>query len=632
MSDQHFDVVIVGTGIAGAVLAKNLTRAGKRVLMLEAGLKAGMELDAEAAFSNYQSYLDTFHYKAAPATNGPYPALEDAPAPNVLDITLDIPAEQPGYLVQMGPQAFGSDCLRTPGGTTLHWLGNVPRMLPNDFRMRTLYGRAVDWPISYDDLKPYYELAELEIGVSGDVAAQVGPDMSRANYGERYVFPMHAIPQSYQDLAWIRNADGAKVSVDGVDYQVSFVSMPQGRNSNPNPAYGQGSIQWSPATQRFVIEKTRGVYQVVGSTWSPYTGERCEGNASCVPLCPVQAKYNALKTLKQADMNRLVVITQAVASKVLVDPATKQVTGIEYKHYRHPDVGDYATHTAHGALYVLAANALENAKLLLMSGVANSSDQVGRNLMDHLVMLTWGLFKHEKVYPYRGPGCTTYIPTFRDGAFRSDFAAWISPVDNWGWSWPTNAPGSDVSQGMKEGLFGKELRAYLADRVPRQALLHFECEQLPSPDNRITIDARFKDKLGNPRPVIHYSVSDYERKAFAAAKQASDQIFAQAQIHDFTQYQSGQPDSVQWEGVWYEFWGAGHIVGTHRMGSDAATSVVKPTQQTWDHDNLYLVGCGNMPTLGTSNPTLTLTALAFMAAENIIRQLDAPARQGGSHE
>ena len=89
---------------------------------------------------------------------------------------------------------------------------------------------------------------------------------------------------------------------------------------------------------------------------------------------------------------------------------------------------------------------------------------------------------------------------------------------------------------------------------------------------------------------------------------------------------------MQWESVWYEFWGAGHIVGTHRMGSDAASSVVKPSQQTWDHDNLYLVGCGNMPTLGTSNPTLTLTALAFMAAENIIKQLDAQARQGGNHE
>ncbi|WP_065202483.1 GMC family oxidoreductase [Chromobacterium subtsugae] len=634
MRDSQYDVVIVGTGIAGAVLAKSLTQAGKRVLMLEAGLQAGLELDAESAFANYQSYVDTFHYKANPATNGPYPALQDAPTPNVLDIALGDPMDQTGYLVQMGPLAFGSDCLRTPGGTTLHWLGNVPRMLPNDFRMQTLYGRGVDWPISYDELKPYYELAELEIGVSGDAAAQVGPDMGRANYGAGYVFPMQAIPQSYQDKVWIRNAQGAKVRVDGADYDVSFISMPQGRNSTPNPDYPYSAIAWEPASQRFAPQRVGAQYQVIGSTWSPYTGERCEGNASCVPLCPVQAKYNALKTLKQADRSRLTIHTQAVASKVRIDPQSRRVTGIEYKRYQKPDAGGYTNHTAEGTLYVLAANALENAKLLLMSGAANSSDQVGRNLMDHQVMLTWGLFKHEKVYPYRGPGCTTYIPTFRDGAFRKDFSAWISPVDNWGWSWPVFSPGSDLSDGMNKGLFGKALRAYLADRVPRQALLHFECEQLPRPENRITIDERFLDRLGNPRPVIHYSLSDYELRAFAAAKEASDQIFAQAQIKDYTHYPAneGDQDVVQWQGKTYQFWGAGHIVGTHRMGSEAASSVVKPTQQTWDHDNLYLVGCGNMPTLGTSNPTLTLTALAFMAAENILKQLDSPSRQGDAHE
>ena len=79
---------------------------------------------------------------------------------------------------------------------------------------------------------------------------------------------------------------------------------------------------------------------------------------------------------------------------------------------------------------------------------------------------------------------------------------------------------------------------------------------------------------------------------------------------------------VEYEGEIYNFWGAGHIVGTHRMGTDPKESVCDENGKTWDHDNLYLVGCGNMPTLGTSNPTLTMTALAFKTAEAILQKLN----------
>jgi len=623
---HEFDVVIVGSGIAGAVLARTLTQAGKSVLMLEAGLQSGMAFDPEAAYANYQSYLQTFYEKANKATNGPYPDLPDAPSPDVLEIKPSTPYDT-GYLVQMGPQPFASDCLRAPGGTTLHWLGNVPRMLPNDFRLKSRYGHGVDWPIDYETLQPYYELAEFEIGVSGDVAAQVGPDMGPQNYGTGYVFPMRQIPQSYQDQVWMRNAGPAQLEVEGRSYTLGFASMPQGRNSEPNPDYPYGAIHWNAGLRRFELAPSKHIYRVVGSVWSPYTGERCEGNAACVPMCPVQAKYNALKTLSRADHDRLTIRTQSVASRVLVDAATQEVSGIEVKTYRNPDDPSHGLHVVTGRIYVLAAGALENAKLLLASGkVANSSDQVGRNLMDHLVMLTWGLFDDEKVYSYRGPGCTTYIPTFRDGEFRSEFSAWISPLDNWGWSWPTFAPGTDVSDAIGQGLFGRDLRHRIGDVVPRQALLHFEVEQLPQASNRVTIDPRYVDALGNPRPVIHYDVSDYERKAFAAAKCASDQILCKARITDHTLYKPTDANHVTWKGRGYTFWGAGHIVGTHRMGSDARTSVVKPTQQSWDHPNLYLVGCGSMPTVGTSNPTLTMTALSFMAAQDILCKLDAPLR------
>jgi choline dehydrogenase-like flavoprotein len=622
MTEKHYDVVVVGSGIAGAVLAKVLTQAGKEVLMLEAGLTAGMALTPKADYENYQSYLQRFYETTIKATNTPYPEIEDAPSINVLEIQAQTPYET-GYMVQLGPLPFGSDCLRAPGGTTLHWLGNVPRMLPNDFQMKTRYDQGVDWPICYEDLVPYYEMAENEIGVAGDVDSQQGPDMSRSNYGPDYVFPMDKIPQSYQDQVWMKSTNGLDVSLYGQTYTVNCISMPQGRNSTPNNDYRYSNTVWDPVSQSLRLTTIDENYEVVGATWNGYTGERCEGNASCVPICPVQAKYNALKTLKKADATKLDIITKAVASKVLIEPGGTDVAGIMYKAYTDSDSIEYTPHIAKGTVYVLACSAIENAKLLLASNVANSSDQVGRNLMDHLVLLTWGLLP-EKGYPYRGPGCTTYIPTFRDGEFRKDFAAWISPIDNWGWSWPTFAPGSDVTNAVVgNAMFGKDLRSHLNADVPRQTLLHFECEQAPCADNRVTISEKYKDHLDNFRPVIQYDASDYMRKSFKAAKHVSDQIFAANKIEDHTVYSPTEADYVTWDGQGYTFRGAGHIVGTHRMGSSANESVVDKNQRTWDHQNLYLVGCGNMPTLGTSNPTLTMTAMTYQAAESILKQLES---------
>jgi choline dehydrogenase-like flavoprotein len=173
----------------------------------------------------------------------------------------------------------------------------------------------------------------------------------------------------------------------------------------------------------------------------------------------------------------------------------------------------------------------------------------------------------------------------------------------------------------QRNMFGKQLRNYIGDSLTRQVLLHFEVEQLPEPGNRVTIDPQYMDQLGNYRPVIHYDVSNYTRAAFPVAKSISDQMFARIGVQDYTVYNSSEPDYVTYDGTGYTFRGAGHLVGTHRMGFSKSDSVVNREQRTWEHDNLFLVGCGNMPTLGTSNPTLTMAALAFLAAENMIKDL-----------
>ena len=631
MENTDYDVVIVGAGIAGAIVAKTLVDAGKNVLILEAGLDEGLALEGKAALAVQASYLSRFYKAGAKAPNSPYPPIKNALSADVLDITTpDKSDHNKGYLVQMGPLPFASDNLIAAGGTTQHWLGTTLRMLPNDFKEREIYGHAVDWPIEYKDLKPYYEMAEFEIGVSGDA---VVADLPIANedkpeyYGKNYLFPMQMIPQSYLDKQMLKKTQGLPVKMNGKSYAVKCISTPQGRNSEPQTSYPYGGIIWDKAQKKLTWQKSANGYQPVGALWDRNTGLRCEGNSSCVPICPVQAKYNALKTLKKAIVvsqnctaGHLDIITQAAASQVIVGD-DKKIKGIRYKKYQTADGLSYCTGIAKGTIYVLAASAIENAKLLLASNAANSSDQVGRNLMDHMCLLTWGLFP-EQVYPFRGPGSTTNIANFRDGGFRTDHAPWICPIDNWGWGWPEFSPGTDVSEALAQGMFGKKLREHLENILTRQVLLHFECEQDPEPENRVTIDPKYKDNLDNFRPVIHYNASDYMRRAFEAAKQVSDQIFAANGITDNTVYDNQDPGFLMFNGHPYTYRGAGHIVGTHRMGKSARSSVVNSDQCTWDHENLFLVGCGNMPTLGTSNPTLTMAALTFKAAEAILRQLN----------
>jgi choline dehydrogenase-like flavoprotein len=221
--DISADVVIVGSGIAGALMAARLAAAGVTVAILE----AGAPVDRAEATQRYRDAL-------VKVPECPYPAVPEAMHP--------ITDDPDFWYRQQGPDKFKSTYLKGVGGTTWHWLGTCLRFLPNDFRLASAYGRGLDWPISYDDLEPFYGEAESEIGVAGDSNETLGVPRSTP-------FPMPAIPETYLDKAFAR-------ALAGTAYEVR--ATPQGRNS---------------------VDR----------------GDRpaCCGNASCIPICPVQAKYDA---------------------------------------------------------------------------------------------------------------------------------------------------------------------------------------------------------------------------------------------------------------------------------------------------------------------------------------------------
>jgi len=603
MSDsaKQYDAIIVGGGWSGSAMAYRLGLAGKKVLILEAGIP--MQSD------NREEFMETFFLAMAKTPESPYTQNYNAPRPSVLDIKA-IPAPQvpsaincsdvkksidsDGYFIQKGPMPFGSTYERLAGGTSWHWLGTCLRLVPNDFKMYSTYKVGVDWPISYDDLSDYYDQAEFEIGVSANVEDQ---KIHGITFSEDYVYPMQGIPPSVLDQRLQKGL--ANEIIDGNPLIVS--GTPAGRNGVSN------------------IMKDGTLYN---------NGRRlCQGNTNCTPICPIQAKYDATITLSKAlETGNVDILYQTVASNIRIDENTKEVTGIDYIQYAAKDGPATGTGTAVGTKYVIAAHAIEAAKLLLMSnqqiaaGIANSSGQVGKNLMDHPIKLSWGSMP-DPVYPFRGPLSTSGIETTRDGGFRSQRAAYRIEIGNEGWNWPTGAPYTQVNNYVKEGLMGKALRERIVHDFTRQFRIGFLVEQMPSEDNYIIPSKTCFDKLGIPRPEIHYNLDDYTKKGFQSAAAATSQIFTAMQAILDNSVPLGDGGKFVYENDSYYSQGAGHVMGTHRMGDKPASSVTDADMKCWDHDNLYLVGCGSFPTTATANPSLTMMALTFKAADALIKTL-----------
>jgi choline dehydrogenase-like flavoprotein len=591
VDDEQYDVVIVGAGVNGALIAKRLTHAGLRVLVLEAGPSTAW------TFDGYTGHLDHFFQANGKGPESAWPPAVPAPQPDTADIKSD-----DGYFVQQGPNKYGSSYTRLLGGSTLHWLGVCLRMLPEDFELRSRYGVGRDWPLGYDDLEPYYRAAEWEIGVSADVADQSHLGIA---FADGYDYPMRALPPSYSDQVLGAAVDGMQVSLGGQPFALRVRGYPAARNSMPRGDYRPvGAVD------------ERGEGQALARD----LGQRCAGNTACTPICPIQAKYNAQKSLVQADRQHLSLVAQAVASRVLVDPVSAMVTGVQYQRYEDPGSSRHTVHTARGRSYVLAAHAVENAKLMLVSGLG-AGGPVGQGLMDHPALYAWGL-SPVPVGAFRGPLSTAGIDDLRGGAFRATHAAFRFDIGNDGWRAPTGAPDSTVSAAVNsQRLFGRRLRDHLEGTLTRQVRFSVAVEQLPSPDNTVTIDPRYVDQLGNPRPVISYHVDDYTLAGMAAATEVYQQVFSRAGIEDNTDSDGNWFPSARYDGRIFHYHGMGHFAGTHSMGTSAADSVVDADQRSWAHRNLFVVGSGSFPTMGTSNPTLTMAALSLRTAERMIKEL-----------
>jgi len=431
--DDEVDLVVVGAGAGGSVLTQRLARAGWRVVCLD----AGPFWDPDRDWVSDERGSHGLYWTEPRQIGGSDP-------------------------VPLGSNNSG----RGVGGSMVHYAGYTPRLHPSDFRTRSQDGVGADWPISYADLRPYYEAIEAELPVAGEAWP----------WGDPHRYPHSPHPVGGNGQLFLRGARRA-----GIEARVGPVAITNGRFGN-----------------------------------RPH----CIYRGFCLQGCKVNAKASPLIThVPDALAHGAEIRPDCHVSRVLVDDGTGRVTGVTYfSHGR--ELRQRARAVA------VCGYSIETPRLLLLSatrrfpeGLGNEHDQVGRYLMVQGAPQTAGRFA-EEVRMYKAPPPEVSSEQF----YETDPA---KPYRR-GWSIQTVSPLpiTWAEHVVAQGHWGESLREHLRDYV-HWATLGALCELLPQPGNRVTL-ADETDRHGLPVAHFSYSRCDNDRQLMAAAQEPMERILTAA--------------------------------------------------------------------------------------------------------
>ena len=509
--NEAVDFCIVGTGAGGGVLAQRLARFGFSVVALEAGPWHDSETDmvSDEAGSNRLFWNDLR------ITGGTEP-------------------------LALGANNSGKGV----GGSTVHYAAFCPRLHPSDFQVRSLDGVAVDWPISYEDLEPYYARMEREYPVTGPAYYP---------WGKPHGYPYAPLETGTAGIKFIEGCIklGIRVVAGGP------IAIPAGR-----------------------------------------VGKRphCIMRGFCLLGCKVGAKHSiAISHIPDAIQHGAEIRIRSMAFYIPTDDEGRAI-GVRY--YRTLESGRVVEEEQRARAVVVAGYAIESPRLLLHSisgrfpnGLANSSGLVGKNLMAQAGPVVWGLFD-DIIRQYKAPPACACTEEFYETDPTQDFVR--------GYSLQTVAPLPIAMAHLfidKDGRFGRELVESMMDYN------HYACvgvlgEILPDVRNYVSLHPTARDHLGLPAPYVHFNLFENDQKLIAAGIAKAKDVLKAAgakETHAVHRY--------------------AHLVGTCRMGFTPSDSVVDRWCRSWDVPNLFVCDGSVMPTQGSANPALTISALAARTAD-----------------
>jgi choline dehydrogenase-like flavoprotein len=505
------DFCIIGTGAGGGVLAQRLASFGYKVVALE----AGHWHDSETDMVSDEAGSAHLYWNDLRVTGGHEP-------------------------LELGANNSG----RGVGGSTVHYAGFCPRLHPSDFRVWTQDGVAVDWPISYEDLEPYYEQMEREYPVSGP---------SHYPWGRPHGYPYAPLEAGTAGQKLIEGCTrlGIRVVAGGP------VAIPAGR-----------------------------------------AGKRphCIMRGFCLLGCKVGAKSSIhISHIPSAIDHGAEIRTGCMAYEIPLDERGR-ATGVRY--YRTLSDGKYLAEEQRARAVIVAGYSIETPRLLLNAkssrfpqGLANSSGLVGKNLMAQAGPVVWGCFD-EVIRQYKAPPACACTEEFYETDPRNDFVR--------GYALQTVAPLPIAMAHLltdEDGKFGEELLAAMQD-YNHYAGIGVLGEILPDVHNYVDLHPTARDQFGLPVPYVHFNLFENDQRMMQAGIARARAVLEAAgarETHYVRRY--------------------AHLVGTCRMGFTPQDSVVDQWCRTWDVRNLLVCDGSVLPTQGSSNPALTISALAARTAD-----------------
>ena len=554
-----FDAIVVGSGMTGGMAAKELTERGLQVLMIERGREVKHIEDYDTAMKGPWEFDHRGKVSIQSAeeywANSRFGSLANE---ETAEFFTD---DKKNPYIEKRP----FDWIRAyhTGGKSMHWGRQSYRMNKKDFEANAKEGIAIDWPIRYEDLEPWYAHVEKFVGISGQAEGwEVLPD---GHY-------LPAMPMSAPEL-YFKDTMMKKLNRPVTVGRVANLTKPQ--------------------------------------PWHTELGRAsCQYRSKCSRGCPYGGYYSSLSGSIPAarKSQKLTVLHDTIASEIIYDEKTKKAKGVRVINQNTMAVEEFFA-----KIVFLNAGSMNTAALLLNSkssrfptGLGNDSDQVGRNIMDHHLGVganaTVDGFENDYIFGQR-PNAL-YIPRFRNwGTDKKDFLR--------GYGYQGGASKSDWKRGITMDGFGASFKEDMTR--PGTWTMGFGGfgEILPDPSNRMFLDKDKKDKWGIPMIVFDAAFGENELAMRKDMMASAVEMLDAAGFKNVSGF--NRTDTHPGLGI--------HDMGTARMGKDPKTSVLNKFNQIHDCKNVFVTDGASMVSSSCVNPSITYMAMTARAANHAVEEL-----------